>query len=88
MIQQYQHQYNLREKYGHKFGSGSISLDNDDSSTLTKATYAQYKNLLLDQGDTKFNSSSSGTFESDDIYIINLSLTSDIKKKWMQETGQ
>ena len=61
--------------YGHKFGSGSISLDNDDSSTLaTKATYAQYKNLLLDQGDTKFQfASSSGTFESDDIYIINLS---------------
>jgi hypothetical protein len=62
--------------YGHKFGSGSISLENDDNSTLaTKATYAQYKNLLLDQGDTKFKfaSSSGATFDSDDIYIINLS---------------
>jgi len=62
--------------YGHKFGSGSISLDNDDSSTLaTKATYAQYKNILLDQGDNKFlfASSSGASFESDDIYIINLS---------------
>ncbi len=61
--------------YGHKFGSGSVSLDNDDSSTLaTKATYAQYKNLLLDQGDTKFlfASESGASFESDDIYIINL----------------
>ena len=38
--------------YGHKFGSGSVSLANDDSSTLaSKATYAQYKTILLDQGD-------------------------------------
>ena len=62
--------------YGHKFGSGSVSLENNDNSTLaTKATYAQYKNLLLDQGDTKFKfaSSSGATFDSDDVYIINLS---------------
>ena len=63
--------------YGHKFGSGSVSLDNDDSSTLaTKATYAQYKQLLLDQGDDKFKFYSGSTedgHESDDIYIINVS---------------
>ena len=62
--------------YGHKFGSGSVSLDNDDTSTLaTKATYAQYKNLLLEQGDDKFlfASSSGATFASDDVYIVNLS---------------
>ena len=62
--------------YGHKGGSGSISLENNDTSTLaTKATYAQYKNLLLDQGDDKFKfaSSSGATFDSDDIYVVNLS---------------
>ena len=62
--------------YGHKFGSGSISLDNDDTSTLaTKATYAQYKQILLDQGDTSFQvPNSSGSLHSiNDIYVINIS---------------
>ena len=62
--------------YGHKFGSGSVSLANDDSSTLaTKATYAQYKSILLEQGDDKFEvPNSSGSLHSiDDIYVINLS---------------
>ena len=62
--------------YGHKFGSGSISLANDDSSTLaTKATYSQYKSILLEQGDDKFEvPNSSGSLHSiDDIYVINLS---------------
>jgi len=62
--------------YGNKVGGGSISLENDDSSTLaSKATYAQYKSILLDQGDDKFKfaSSSGATFDSDDIYVINLS---------------
>jgi len=56
--------------YGHKFGSGSISLANDDSSTLaTKATYSQYKSILLEQVPN-----SSGSLHSiDDIYVINLS---------------
>jgi hypothetical protein len=62
--------------YGHKYGSGSISLENDDSSTLaTKATYAQYKQILLDQDDELFtfvSSSSEGLHDSDDIYVINI----------------
>ena len=61
--------------YGNKTGLGSISLENDDSSTLaSKATYAQYKSILLEQGDNAFTfASSSGVFTSDDIYVINLS---------------
>lgn len=62
--------------YGHQGGSGSISLENDDNSTLaTKATYAQYKQILLDQDDTQFtfvSSSSQGTHDSDDIYVLNI----------------
>ena len=61
--------------YGHKFGSGSVSLaNNDDSKLATKATYAQYRSILLDQDDTKFSvpNSSGSTQEIDDIFIINL----------------
>jgi len=62
--------------YGHKFGSGSVSLENDDNSTIaTKATYAQYKQILLDQDDEYFtfvSSSTAGTHDSDDIYVINV----------------
>tara|TARA_B100000925_G_scaffold290603_1_gene276197 strand:- start:845 stop:2068 length:1224 start_codon:yes stop_codon:yes gene_type:complete len=60
--------------YGHRHGSGSVSLANDDSSTLaTKATYAQYKSILLDQDDNVFTfTSSSGQFDSSDIYVINV----------------
>jgi len=62
--------------YGHKDGLGSPSLDNDDNSTLeTKATYYQYKSILLEQDDTYFtfiSSSSAGTHDSDDIYVINI----------------
>jgi len=62
--------------YGHKFGSGSVSLENDDTSTLaTKATYAQYKQILLNQGDTSFQVSniSGSTQNIDDIFVINIS---------------
>ena len=39
--------------YGHSNGSGSVSLQNDDNSLLaTKATYAQYKSVLLDPNDS------------------------------------
>lgn len=62
--------------YGHQGGSGSISLENDDNSTLaTKATYAQYKQILLEQDDAQFtfvSSSSQGTHDSDDIYVLNI----------------
>jgi len=63
--------------YGHRLGSGSVSLQNDDSSTLaTKATYAQYRSILLDQDDNKFtfvSSSTAGTHDSEEIYVINVS---------------
>jgi hypothetical protein len=62
--------------YGHKEGLGSVSLANDDSSNLaTKATYAQYKQILLEQDDAYFtfiSSSAAGTHDSDDIYVINV----------------
>jgi len=62
--------------YGHKYGSGSISLANDDNSTLaSKATYAQYRSILLDQDDQFFtfvSSSAAGTHDSSDIYVINV----------------
>lgn len=62
--------------YGHKEGSGSVSLANDDDATLpTKATYTQYRSLLLEQDDDYFtfiSSSTQGTHDSDDIYIINI----------------
>jgi len=62
--------------YGHRLGSGSVSLANNDASTLaTKATYAQYKQILLEQDDAQFtfvSSSSAGTHDSDAIYVINV----------------
>lgn len=62
--------------YGHKYGSGSISLENSDTSTLaTKATYAQYRSILLDQDDTFFtfySSSAGNSHDSSDIYVINV----------------
>ena len=63
--------------YGHRTGQGSISLANSDSSTLaSKATYAQYRSILLDNDDTQFtfvSSSAAGTHDSDSIYVINVS---------------
>ena len=62
--------------YGHKNASGSISLTNSDDSTLaTKATYAQYRSILLDNDDSTFtfaSSSTAGTHDSDEIYVINV----------------
>jgi len=62
--------------YGHKYASGSISLGNDDDSTLaTKATYAQYRSILLDQTDEFFtfdSASGEGLHDSSDIYVINV----------------
>ena len=62
--------------YGHKNASGSISLTNsDDSNLATKATYAQYRSILLDNDDNTFtfaSSSTAGTHDSDDIYVINV----------------
>ena len=62
--------------YGHKNASGSISLTNsDDSNLATKATYAQYRSILLDNDDNTFtfaSSSTAGTHDSDEIYVINV----------------
>jgi len=62
--------------YGHKYASGSVSLDNDNDSTLaTKATYAQYRSILLDQTDEFFtfdSASGEGLHDSSDIYVINV----------------
>ena len=62
--------------YGHVNGSGSVSLQNDDTSTLaTKATYKQYASTLLDSGDEKFKfeNGSGVAQDSNDIFAINLS---------------
>ena len=62
--------------YGHASGSGATTLTNDDESTLsTKATYSQYRSILLsDPTDVfKFENSSGTTTPTDDIYIINMS---------------
>ena len=62
--------------YGHVNGSGSVSLQNDDTSTLaTKATYKQYASTLLDSGDEKFQfeNGSGVAQDSNDIFAINLS---------------
>jgi hypothetical protein len=62
--------------YGHVDGSGSMTLDlNDNSLLATKATYAQYRSMLLDDPTQKFQfENSSGTAVStNDVYVVNLS---------------
>jgi hypothetical protein len=63
--------------YGHKFGSGSVSLDNNQFSTLaSKATYAQYRSILLEQDDEFFtftDGTTAGGVDSSAIYAINVS---------------
>ena len=63
--------------YGHKFGSGSVSLDINNNSTLaSKATYAQYRSILLEQDDEYFtftDGTTLGGVDSSDIYVINVS---------------
>jgi hypothetical protein len=61
--------------YGHVDGSGSANLSADDNSLLaTKATYAQYKSMLLDPIDSKFNfdNSSNIATSANGCYFINL----------------
>jgi hypothetical protein len=58
--------------YGHINGSGSQTLTVNDNSTLaSKATYSQYRSILLDPTDDKFTFGANG--DSDDIYVINFS---------------
>ena len=61
--------------YGHVDGSGSISLENSDDALLsTKATYAQYKSVLLDPTDDKFSfeNGSGVATDSNSIYAVNV----------------
>ena len=61
--------------YGHVNGSGSISLANSDDALLaSKATYAQYKSILLDPTDDKFSfeDGAGNSDDSNDIYVINI----------------
>ncbi len=62
--------------YGHVNGSGSVTLENNDNALLaSKATYAQYKSVLLDPTDAKFSfeNGSGVAVDSNSIYVINLS---------------
>jgi len=57
--------------YGHRTGGGNTTLLVDSSATLsTQATYLQYRNLLLDPGDSQFTFANG--YNSDQIYIINI----------------
>lgn len=61
--------------FGNKYGSGSVSLANSDEATLpSKATYAQYRSILLEEEDEFFSfpSASGGTHDSEDIYVVNV----------------
>ena len=61
--------------YGHVLGSGSVTLDIDPNGLLpTKATYAQYKSMLLDPTLAKFqfDNSVAAATDSADIYVINV----------------
>jgi hypothetical protein len=63
--------------YGHKFGSGSVTLDIDNNSTLaSKATYAQYRSIILEQDDDFFtvvDANGASNVDISDIYVINIS---------------
>ena len=56
--------------YGHINGGGAPTVQDDDQAKLpTKVIYRQYKNLLLQPGDSKFIFNG---VESDHIYVINI----------------
>jgi hypothetical protein len=56
--------------YGHRNGGGAPTLNDDDNATLsTRAVYSQYRNMLLDPGDTQFTFD---TVDSNQIYVINV----------------
>jgi hypothetical protein len=62
--------------YGHISGGGAPTLDQSDNSTLpTKAIYSQFRNLLLDSGDTYFsvyNGTTAGGQNISDLFAINV----------------
>ena len=56
--------------YGHSNGDGTPTLAQDDLANLsTKATYLQYKNILLDPSDDLFTF---GNYSTPHIYVINI----------------
>lgn len=59
--------------YGHINGSGSlqISTDNPNALEVTEATYAQYRNVLLDSGEDKFQFGNNAD-APEDFYAINI----------------
>jgi hypothetical protein len=62
--------------YGHVDGSGSVDLNTNPNALLaTKATYAQYRSILLDPTDNKFTFLNSSNIPTDanGIYVINFS---------------
>jgi hypothetical protein len=62
--------------YGDAFGYGAPTLtQNDDSTSPTKATYNQYKNVLLDSADPYFsiyNGTTAGGADMTSFYAINI----------------
>ena len=60
--------------YGNVNGGGAPSLAQDDNALLpTKATYFQYRNILLEPGDQKFTflpDSTGVAFDADEIWVI------------------
>jgi hypothetical protein len=62
--------------YGDVSGNGAPTLTQDDSSTLpTKATYNQYRNILLDSADPYFSvysGSTAGAYDLQNFYAINI----------------
>ena len=62
--------------YGHIAGSGSATLAEDDNALLeTKATYFQYRNILLTPDDTHFTflpDAEGAAFDADEIFIVNI----------------
>ena len=61
--------------YGHISGSGAVALStNDNAKFPTKATYMQYRSLLLGQEDSHFTfaSSSGAGFNTEDFFVINV----------------
>jgi hypothetical protein len=62
--------------YGDANANGAPTLTQDDSSTLpTKATYNQYRNILLDSADPYFSvysGSTAGAYNLENFYAINI----------------
>jgi hypothetical protein len=57
--------------YGHRTGGGGPTLTLNDQATLaTQAVYSQYRNLLLDPGDTQFTFD--GNVNKNHIYVVNI----------------